>query len=254
MSQPVDVIAAAIIGLTLKEALSYLASHGVRNFFGKGYEKIKQIIRDKMNEGKYAFTPNKSEANLLVNFSKNPTFKEVELLVPQYRYIDLLRTGLLIDYYHKNNSAADRQRVNDIKIEISKRPNSVKLMKLVDLPGTPFFASLVDYLHDLKKAGYAPKFLEEKFEQLIETWNETSMLVRSSNTPEQVVNFCNDQIKKKSEAFYVLGMRTASLIVELALAELNKQKILETNNYASRLTKSTEGNNPRTELMIFLKT
>jgi hypothetical protein len=221
---------------------------------GKGYEKIKQIIRDKMNEGKYAFVPNKSEANLLLNFSKDPTFKEVEMLVPQYRYIDLIRTGLLIDYYHKNNSPADRQRVHDIKIEISRRPNSLKLLKLVDLPGTPFFSSIVEYLHNLKKAGYPSKFLEEKFEELIETWTETTMLVRTGNTPDQVVDFCVGQIKKKSEAFFVLGMKTASIIIELAFKELTKQKILKNNNYESRLTKSTEGNNPRTELMIFLKT
>jgi hypothetical protein len=116
-----------------------------------------------------------------------------------------------------------------------------------------FFSSIVEYLHNLKKAGYAPKFLEEKFEELIETWSETTMLVRTGNTPDQVVSFCVGQIKKKSEAFYLLGMRTASLIVELALQELTAKKILETNNYTSRLTKSTEGNNPRTELMIFLK-
>jgi hypothetical protein len=62
-----------------------------------------------------------------------------------------------------------------------------------------FFASLVEYLHDLKKAGYAPKFLEEKFEQLIETWNDTSMLVRSSNTPEQVVSFVMTRLRKKAK-------------------------------------------------------
>ena len=70
--------------------MAYLAAHGILNFLGKGYERVKKAIQDKMNEGTYAFVPNKTEANQLLNFSKDPTFKEVQMLVPQYRYIDLI--------------------------------------------------------------------------------------------------------------------------------------------------------------------
>ena len=251
LSQPADDIAVAIIGLTLKEALSFLKSKGITKYIG--YEKVKKIIQDKMNEGKYAFVPDKEEANQLLNFAKNPTFMEVQLLVPQYRYIDLIRTGLLIDYYHSNDTQAHRERVRDIKIQIARRPNSVKLMKLIDLPGTPFFSTIVDYLHALKMMGFPQNYLVEKFEEIIETWNETSMFVKSSNTVNQVITFCKTQMQKKSETFFLIGMKSASLIVENALKELIDKKVLEQNSYISRLTKSTEGNMPRTELMIYYK-
>ncbi|MGA3289760.1 MAG: hypothetical protein ABSD42_05930 [Candidatus Bathyarchaeia archaeon] len=252
LSQPAEDIAAVIIGLTLKEALDYLVKHGVTDF--PGYAKVKKIIQDKMNEGKYAFVPDKAEANQLLNFAKNPTFREVQILVPHYRYIDIIRTGLLIDYYHRNDTLENRQRVKSIKIQISNRPNSLKLMKLIDLPGTPFFSTIVEYLHGLKMEGFPSNYLIEKFEELIENWTDTSMLVRKTSNPEMIVDFCNTQIQKKSETFFVLGMKSASLLVEIALKELTDKKILEHNGYVARLTKSIEGNNPRTELMIFLKT
>lgn len=60
-------------------------------------------------------------------------------------------------------------------------------------------------------------------------------------------------MQKKSETFFLIGMKSASLIVENALKELTDKKVLEQNSYISRLTKSTEGNMPRTELMIYYK-
>ena len=226
LSQPADEIAAVIIGLTLKEALSFLKSKGITKFIG--YEKLKKIIQDKMNEGKYAFVPDKEEANQLLNFAKNPTFMEVQLLVPQYRYIDLIRTGLLIDYYHSNDTQAHRDRVRDIKIQIARRPNSGKLMKLIDLPCTPFFSTIVGYLHALKLEGFPPNYLVEKFEEIIENWNDTSLFVRSTHTTDQVVAFCNTQIQKKSETFFLIGMKSASITIENALKELTNKENLAT--------------------------
>jgi hypothetical protein len=228
-------------------------AHGILNFLEKGYERVKKAIQDKMNEGKYAFVPDKTEANHLLNFSKNPTFKEIQMLVPQYRYIDLITTGLLIDYYHKHNTQENRNRIDSIKIQISKRPNGLKLLKLVNLPTTPFFSIIVQRLHELKKSGYPSNFLEDKFDELVENWNQTSLLVRTETKPEQVVSFCKSQIDKKSETFFVLGMKSAAATVEFALKELTKLKILENNNYVAHLTTSTEGNNPRTELMVYTK-
>lgn len=89
-SPPVDEIAIEIAKLTLKEALAYLIAHGVKDFFGKGSERLKQVIRDKENEGKYAFVPNKAEANQLLNLSKDPTYREIQMIVPNYRYLDII--------------------------------------------------------------------------------------------------------------------------------------------------------------------
>lgn len=253
MSPTTEEIADFILNLSLKDALAYLIANGVFNFAEKGFEKIKKAIQDMMNEGIYAFVPDKIEANQLLNFSKNPTFREVQMLVPQYRYIDLIRTGLLIDYYHKHNTKKDRERIDSIKIQISKRPNGLKLLKLVNLPTTPFFSIIVQRLHEFKKSGYPSNFLEDKFDELVENWNQTSLLVRTETTPKQVVSFCNSQIEKKSETFFVLGMKSAAATVEYALKELTKHNVLENNNYVARLTTSTEGNNPRTELMIYTK-
>jgi hypothetical protein len=253
VSQSVDEILEAIRNLPLKEALVYLVAHGIANFVGKGFEKIKKVIQDKQNESRYAFVPNKEEANHLLNFAKDPSYREVLMLVPKYRYIDLIRTGLLIDLYHKNDSQINRERVGQIKLQITRRPNGKQLLKIANLPTTPFFSVILKRLHQLKLAGYGQQFLEETFDELIQTWTETSKLVQTEDDVDGIISFCKQQISKRSETFFVLGMKSASLTVEDALGELVSKKILDKNNYAYVLTKSRLGNTPRIELMVYAK-
>jgi hypothetical protein len=175
------------------------------------------------------------------------------MLVPNYRYIDLLRTGMLIDYYHKNDSLSNRERVKAIKYQLSKRPNSIKILKIVDLPTTPFFTTILKYLFELKKQGYAQPFLEEQFDSIIEKWDKTTKLVRKDDDIGDVMTFCKKQVMDKQEFFSILGMRTASSIVEATLSELEREKYLEKHGYKFQLTKSRDGNQPRTEVFFIKK-
>jgi hypothetical protein len=251
VSPSVEEILEAIRNLSLKDALVYLVSIGILNFVGKGLEKIKKAIQDKQNESKYAFVPNKAEANRLLSFARDPNYREVLLLVPNYRYIDLIRTGLLIAYYHEHDSSQNRDRVSEIKLQIAQRPNGTKLLKLANLPTTPFFSIILQHLHRLKLQGYTQNFLEDKFDELVQDWQKASKLVKTEHTIDDVISFCKRQIERRSEIFFLLGMKSASLTVEDALAKLISQKILKANKYAYKLTRSEIGNTPRIELMIY---
>ena len=243
MTPPLDEILEAIRNLDIKEVLAYLVGIGVTGFAKAGYEKIKKVIQDKENECKYAFVPNKAEANYLLNFARNPDYREVSMLVPNYKYIDTIRTGLLIDYYHKHDSSNNRERVKQIKIQISRKPNGKKLLKLANLPTTPFFSVILQRLHQLKKDGYDSTFLEDTFDELVEEWTEKSKLVEATDTVNDVIAFCEDQMDKNSENFFVLGMRSASAKVEAALQEMLDDDVLDTKKYRYRLTKSEVGKN-----------
>jgi 5'-deoxynucleotidase YfbR-like HD superfamily hydrolase len=247
-------LANAIINFSLKEALAYLVAHGIYDFAKKGYEKIKKIIQDKQNEAKYAFVPDKEEANLLLNSAKNPDYREIVMLIPNYRYIDLIRTGQLIDYYLKQDTPRISERVRDIKLQIANRPNGAKLLKIATLPTTPYFSLIIKALHQLKRKGYSPAFLEEKFEEIVQDWTKTAKLVKSSDSIDGVVNFCEKQMQDKTEIFFILGMKSASEKVERVLKILQEKGILENNDYTYKLTKSELGVNPRVELMFFVKT
>jgi hypothetical protein len=251
MTPGIEEILDTIKDLPLKDALIYLVLAGIERLSEKGYEKIKKILQDKANEGRYAFVPNKEEANLLLQFRDNPIYRQIIILVPKYRYIDIIRTGLLIDYYHKHDTPENRRRVAVIKYQIKIKPNGNKLLKLVDFPTTPFFSIVLQYLYEQKTSGFSTEMLEEKFSEIVDTWEKTSKLVESRNEVKDVISFCKKHMEKKTTLFFLLGMKTASKIVEKAVTEMEKHNLFEQNKYTYKLTKSEEGNQPRTEVMIY---
>ena len=93
MNAEISQIISEIIDLPLKEALAYLTTHKITNYLSKGYDQVKKIIKDKHNEGKYAFVPNKDEVLFLEQAEKNPDYQQIRILVPKYKYIDLIRKG-----------------------------------------------------------------------------------------------------------------------------------------------------------------
>lgn len=249
----IDDLIRIIHDLPLKEALALLITKKVFDFSKEGYEKVKKLIQDKYNEGKYAFVPNKEEARQLLQFRENPDYKEVLLLVPNYRYIDLVRTGLLIDYYHKNDSPQNRERVKSIKSEISRRPNGKKLLHIVNLPTTPFFSVILHVLYEFKRKGYSNIFLEERFDEMVNEWEESSEFVTSDHTTSRIISFCKNQMDLKKETFFLLGMKHASKILEEAINEMDKERVYEEKGYDYKLTKSLEGNQPRIEVIVFIR-
>lgn len=243
-----------ISNLPLKEALTFLTVNKIYDFSGKGFGKIKRIIQDKQNEKKYAFVPDKEEARILKQFFGNPQYKEILLLIPHYRYIDLIRTGLLIDYYHQNPNKKNRAAVAQIKKQILRRPNGAKLLKIANLPTTPFFTIILEYLYTHKFKNYSEIQLEEKFDELVSYWEDSSKLVESSESVGDVVSFCKEQISMKKSPFLVLGMKHAAETVENALMELMEKNYLTKKDYTYKMTKQPEGVKPRVELMIFERT
>lgn len=237
--------------LPLKDALFYLV-YGLKltDYAVEGGARIKQIIQDKFNRKQYAFVPDKEEANLLKSFRDQSEYRQVSMLVPFYRHIDIIRTGLLIDYYHRNDSTENREKVERIKKQLIKRPNGEKLLKIANLPTTPFFKQLLQLLYNLKSEGYTEVQLEEKFDELVERWDKITMLVKTTDSVDDAVHFCETQIFSGSPLFFICGMKSASNIVEASLVKLQEDDFLENRGYKGLMTKDVVGNNPRTEIMF----
>jgi len=247
-----DDIVKFIKELPLDEVLKYLLAVGIKDFVKEGYSRIKKEIQDRFNEEMYAFVPDKEEANLLLSFKEHPHFRQVQLLVPNYRYIDIIRTGILINYYHENDSPENREKVEGIKRNLIKRPNGNKLLKIVNLPTTPFFDTILELLYDLKSKGYSDANLEEAFDEIVERWEKITMLVKNTDKVDDVAYFCERHIYDNADLFIICGMKTASSIVEKALEKLQEDDFLYERGYTGLMTKSIYGNNPRTQIM-FLK-
>lgn len=246
MAMTIEQILEYIQNLSLKDALIYLVSQGIFDFSKAGYEKIKKIIVDKQNEGKYAFVPNKEEALFLLQSKDNPQYKQAELLVPKYRYLDIIRTGLLIASYNKSiasniNVDKNRTRITQIKNEIGRRPGGGRLLKIVKFPTTEEFSTIMAYLYNLKINNYPPELLEDEFEELIDDWEKSSKFVKNIDNVEEVVIFCKRQAEQKNKRFFILGMYEKAIsIVEEAMIELNKIDFFKNNSYTFKIIKSRE--------------
>lgn len=241
----------AILDLPLKEALTYLTASKIIDYSEKGYHKIKKLIQDKQNEGRYAFIPNKEEARVLNQLSSNPEYKVVGRLVPDYPYIDLIRTGLLIKKYHDTDSQRDRERVKEIKINIKRRPNGAKLLKIANLPTTPYFSVIIQHMFTLKLKDYPDNLLQEKFDEMIDTWETSAMLVESVDNEKKIVSFCDKQIEQDKPQFFILGMKYAASIVEETIKKLVQEEYFKKRRYDYKVNKSEEGSQPRVEITIF---
>ncbi len=244
-----------ILDLQLDQALSFLVNAGITVVaFKKGiYNKVRQAIINKCNEKRYAFIPNKEEADKLKELSKDPNYTTLRRLIPGYRYLDLIRTGLLIKKYLQRNALGDHDRVNEIKRDINNRPNGQKLLKIVKLPDAPFFDVITDEIFYLQKEGYNQTQLEEKFDEVVNDWEDTTKFVKTGDKLKTVINFCVKHINKDVKQFFLLGMKTAIDIIEKAISEMTSKSILKDNNYSLRKTTKPKGVQPRMEVTFYKK-
>jgi len=239
-----------IENLSIKEALAFLVVNKISNLSKAGYEKIKEAIQNKHNESKYYFVPNKEEANRLKELRDTSGYKRVSLLIPNYRHIDLISTGLLIDYYHKNDTTQNRDRVGKIKKQVLNRPNGTKLLKILNFPTTPFFFTVMDYLQEKYLSGYPQIQLEEKFEELIENWESTSKFVRIEDTAKSIERYCKHKTEENCPIFFLLGMRSATKQLEKAINNLINSAYFDKAGYNHKITRDREGNQPRVQVTL----
>lgn len=249
---PVDQVITLIESLPLKEALAVLVANQIYGFSKEGYHKIKEVIIRKQNEGRYAFVPNKDEANMLNQFSSNPEYQQIVLLIPKYKYVDFIRTGLLIKELNSKEGPTGSERVKDIKVQVTRRPNGQKLLKIANLITTPFFSIILQHMYNLKLKSYSTEDLEEKFEEMVDDWLNSSLLLKSDQRVEIVREFCEKQIKNEKRQFFILGMKTVADTVEREINQLIKEEFFDQSGYNYDIKKKDEP--LRIEVTVFTKT
>jgi len=249
----IEQIAKDITPLSLRAALAYLASKKIFDYAEKGSDRLKHIIRAKLEERRYAFVPNRQEAERLKELSRNPNYQTVRSLIPRYPYIDLIRTGLLVRSYITDPVEKDKNkgRSRQIKEEIARRPNSKKLMSIVHLASTDHFSSVIGYLMHLRHTeGYSENQLLEKFEEIVSEWDESHLAVRKDFTVAKVKGFCVKKMEERKRNIFLLGMITASRKIEDAMAQLDREKAFKKHRYEAITLKCVGGIEPRIEVTL----
>jgi hypothetical protein len=242
--------------LSLKDALVYLVSKGVLDFSKLSYQKIKKVIKDKQNEGRYAFVPDVEEAIYLQKSASNPNYRELFLLVPKYKYMGLIRTGFLLKEYNdkiSNNIDVDKnkQRVSEIKMQILSRPGGSSLLKITKFPSTEFFSVVLSYLHKLKVNNYPDEHLEDEFNDLVNSWQSSSKFVKAGDKNEVVITFCRDKMEKEFNRFFLLGLYDNIETIEKSIKEIERE--FSNNGYTIIMNKKENEKLPILEVFIFRK-
>jgi hypothetical protein len=247
----IDEIIVAIENLHVKEALLYLSAKGIRKISEKGYEKLKLVIQRKFDIPRYAFVPNKQEAEALKEFGKNPNYDTIKSLLPKYQHIDVIRTGLLLKSYIERGESI---RSKEIKTDINRRPNGEKFMSIIHLVTTPHFSTVIAYLIQLKNdKGYSKSQLQGKFEEIVDDWEESHLPVRSGDSTKRIKDFCIKKMKEKRRNIFLLGMRNACDKIDKSMRELRDANAFEEYSYEVFTIKSEVGVEPRIEVTLRYK-
>jgi hypothetical protein len=238
--------------LPLTEALVYLTAKEISDYSQKGFAKIKEWIKDKYNEKKFAFFPNKEEALKIKELSTNADYRSIILLVPKYPYVDVIRTGLLIKEYIENPSDANQSRAKEIKNQLSKRPNGNKLLNTVHLVTTPYFGVVINHLFSLQRKGYTEQQLMEEFDEILINWNDSYLPVKSEYSEKFVEQWIKNQINSRKSKFFLIGMKSAVGTIEKVIKKFEDEDFFQSKDYKKNIIKGEEGIEPRVEVTIFL--
>jgi len=236
----IEQILVYIADSSLKDALIYLAAYNIVDYSKKGFEKVKQKIFEKAEETKYQFVPDRKQALILKELGNHPDYITFVELLPDYRYHDTIRTGLLIRSYMMNPTKGNKEQNKIIKTQIAKKPNAKKLLNLVRLASTPYFSVVIDNIYRLKRDGYTNTQLAEEFDEIINEWDNSYLPVKSVNSIKQIKDYCSKQVNSKSKQFFLLGIETAAIKLEKAIAELTKVKFFKNKGYKITITKNDQ--------------
>jgi hypothetical protein len=240
--------------LSLPATLIYLAKLGIDSFVKPGYEKLAQAIKDKQNQKKYAFVPNKSEAIKLKEVGNTPTYNEINSLVPNYKHLSIIRTGLLVLGYNKEKTPDSAKRIGEIKMQILRNPGGKRLVKIINLTSTVFFSSVLKFLRNLKNNNYPEEHIENELDELIEDWEKSSLFVENEYDVDRVKIFCHDQADERNDRFFILALKDRAVqIVERSIEKLNQENFFRKNYYSYLVFKEDPGEIKKIEVIITRK-
>ena len=240
--------------LSLPATLIYLAKLGIDNFVKPGYEKLAQAIKDKQNQKKYAFVPNRYEAIKLKDVGKTPTYSELVSLVPKYKRLDIIRTGLLVFEYNQKNNPLSSKRVGEIKMQVLKNPGGKTLVKIINLTSTVFFSSVLKFLRNLRNNNYPEEHIESELEELIEDWEKSSLFVENEDDVDKIRIWCHSQAKEKNDRFFIMALKNRAVeIVERSIEKLIDEDFFRKNYYSYFIFKEDPGEIKKIEVIVTRK-
>ena len=215
--------------LTLPQFLSWLTTSGILAGIGKKcMGKVNELIRNRYNEGHYAFVPNKEEALTLKKVSEKNVYLEFKKLLKNHWGIDVVRTGL---YLRILEQKGDVERIKEIKKQVFKNRKLAGL-RLIEMVVEGVIEAGLDHLNKLKeKHNYSQEDLDNAFDDLLHTWEKITIFIRNENSVDEILSKTKELIDKKEETFFLFAKGKAIVTACSVLVQLQKEKYIIPHGY-----------------------
>jgi hypothetical protein len=217
------------IELSLPDFLKWLVASGVIAKLTKDQlEKVYTVIRNKHNEGRYGFVPDKEEAYTLKKLSDKSVYKDFKQLLKGHWGVDVVRTGLYINILeHKGGEA---EKIKNIKNQIFKN-KKISGLRLIEMVTEGVIRAVLDHLKNLNKYNYSREDIQSEFESLLSEWKEITIFVKNEDSIEGILKQAKEKIDKKEETFFILAKGNAITTACSVIVQLQKDKYLIEKGY-----------------------
>ncbi len=224
---------AQVKDLQIPEILKFLTKNGVTLAVLKKSDDLIALIKNKQNEGKYGFIPNKKEGEILKKTKNRGLYKEFCELVTNKKHWDLIRTGYLISTLNKMGGEDAKKRIEEIKSIIVSNPNGAINIKICSIVTTGAITSIVDYLKTLKRKNYDQSYIDDVFNQIIYDWIKHTIFPKKEDTTEQIKQEILSKGTQKLSLIMIFSMDSAMQNTCYAVAEIVKDSLLKDYFYSS---------------------
>ena len=229
MTMVIEQIIQKAIELSLPDFLKWIIVSKIISKVGeKNISKVYDLIRNKYNEKKYAFFPNKEEAYTLKKLSNKSLYKDFRRVLQGHWGIDVVRTGIYILHLeHKKKP----EKIKDIKEQVFRNKKLIGL-RLLAMIQAGILRPVLDYLINLKdKNNYCKDDLFSEFDNILNDWKRMSIFIQNEDSLSDIIKKTKELIDNKEETIFILAKGNAMENAFNLMVQLQKDKYLIEKGY-----------------------
>lgn len=214
--------------LNLPAFLTWLVASDVLRRLGKEHiRKVYELIKNKYNEGKYAFFPDTDEVGTLKKLADRSVYSDFKKILKNHWGVDVIRTGL---YITTLESRGEIERIKEIKQQVFKN-KKLPGLRLIAMVTEGIIRPVLEHLKDLQKHKYLQDDIDNEFESLLSTWEKITIFVKNEDSAEMVIKNAKELIDKNEETFFIFAKGNSVNVACSALVQLQQDNYLLEKGY-----------------------
>lgn len=190
---------------------------------GKIKERIKEIIKEKIESKKYLISISKDELSNLKRISESDIYKRMEECLGSHWSMNLIALGL---YISELNKQLQKELQEKVRKEIHQKYGAEGL-KIMEIGSTGAIRQIIEYLSNIKmNKEYDLIQMGRLFDKIIKDWKEITLFIKAEDNQNQIELKISNMISSEKALFIVFAYGSAVLTTCFAIAKLNNNKQL----------------------------